>query len=275
MPLAHKTTCPTCGSKNPPEAERCGTCTRALAIEGTPSQQAYVEVMYAQPVRDTERPEHWIRPAWIFAFLAVLLVWCNFQYIGWGPDWAVRPDLRVQRGDTWRTVTETRGYTISFPSDARVDLLQAPTGTASRVIAAVDDRWVTVRPATTGLTRPQRTHDVHAVAVAVGADAPEALTEAIAVAALEAAYPGVTLDDPQVDEVTTAAYGEQLVLDAGYTGGVGEEGEGQVRARFIQLDGRLYLIAAFGEGSLDQDLYARLVDGFRPDGVLEAPDRAR
>ncbi len=275
MPLAHKTTCPTCGSKNPPEAERCGTCTRPLSIEGTPSQQAFVEVMYAQPVRDTERAEHWIRPAWIFAFLAVLLVWCNFQYIGWGPDWAVRPELRVQRGDTWRTVTETRGYSISFPSDARLDLVQAPTGTASRVIAAVDDRWVTIRPATTGLTRPQPTHDVHAVALALGADAPDSLTEATALSTLEAAYPGVAIGDPQLDEVTTAAYGEQLALEATYTGGVGTEAEGEVHARLIQVDGRMYVIAVFSEGSPDRDLFARLVSGFRPDGVLEAPDRDR
>jgi len=277
MPLAHKTTCPTCGAKNRPDSERCGTCTRALNVEGTPSQQAFVEVMYAQPVRTTEKPEHWVRPAWVFAFLLALLAWCNFQYLGYGPDWTHRAELRVERGDTWRTVTETRGFSVGFPSDARIDSIQAPTGTASRAIAAVDDRWVTIRSTTNAIARrPVRANDdVHAVAVALGTDAPDSLSEALVVDTVEAAFPGVTLEAPKVSKVDTAAYGQQLAVDARYTGGVGEKGEGEVRARLVQLDGRLLLVATFSEGRLDEDLQARLISGLRPDGVLEAPDRGR
>jgi hypothetical protein len=84
----------------------------------------------------------------------------------------------------------------------------------------------------------------------------------------------VALEAPKVKKAA-AAYGEQVDVDARYTGGVGSTGEGSVRARLIELDGRMYVVATFSEGDLDQALQARLLSGFRPDGVLVAPDRDR
>jgi hypothetical protein len=277
MPLATKQKCPTCGAKNPPDSERCTICTRALHLDNSPEQHGYAEIMYAQPVRDTEQPEHWIRPAWIFAFLAVLMVWCNFQYWGHGPDWAHRPELTANHGGSWRTVSGVRGFSISFPADARIDAIETPTGAGTRVASALDGRWITLPTATSGLgrTTAARSADVVATVVATVADAPEALTNAASISAVQSALPGVVLASPKSTVVPNPAYGTQVDVTGRYTGGVGRTGEGPVSARVIAHEGRIFVIATFGEGDLDQSLQDRLVAGFRPVGVLVAPDRDR
>ncbi len=274
MATATRLKCPTCGAKNDADAARCGVCTRALDLDGSPTQAAYAEVLYANPVRDSEKATPWIGPVWIALLVILLGAMVNYQWWGQGPDWAHRPELRIERGATWRTVSETTAFTIAFPAEARIDMIDTPAGTAERAVAAVDDRWVTVRPATNGITQQKVASDdvVESTVVAIAVSAPGELTEDAALALVGSTLPGVTLSSADVRSVVDPSYGTQMNIDAKFTGGLGSADRGRVRARVIAYDEEAFVVATFSKGSIDAELQSRLVGGFRPNGVLEAPD---
>ena len=274
MAAATRLKCPTCGAKNDADATRCGVCTRALDLDRSPTQAAYAEVLYANPVRDSERAKPWIGRTWIALLVVLLAAMVNYQWWGQGPDWAHRPELRIERGATWRTVSETAAFTIAFPAEARIDLIDTPFGTAERAVAGVDERWVTDRSATNGITQQKvaSDDDVDSTVVAVAVGAPAELTEDAALSLVGATLPGVALSAPDVRPVVEPSYGTQLNIDAKFTGGLGSADRGRVRARVISYDDEVFVVATFTKGSIDAELQSRLVAGFRPNGVLEAPD---
>jgi hypothetical protein len=264
-----KVRCPTCGTKNPADAARCRICTRTMPRDQTPSQAAYEDALYAQPVRRSVSPARWLARSTMALLVAAGLAYLNYEYIGWGPDWA--HEEMVTRGETWRTFT-TDEWTAVLPGRPERERLTAATGDVVRYQVGVDDRWVSVIDADilAPAARADGLVDLHAM-VMVAEAAVTGPLEDQAASVVTSLQPGTTLEDTSVAEVAGASPGRQVDLIADYRGGTRENGAGEVRARLIDLDGQLYVIAAFVEGGGDTALFEHLVDGFTLDGGRAAP----
>jgi len=274
MPLiGTKVRCPSCGAKNDHDATRCHICTRNLPRDVAPSQAAYEEDLYARPVRDTEVGA---KPRNVFVLgllLIVALIGLNYFYIGYGPSWAHRHFF--EPGETWRTIS-TDNWVAILPGTPETERVTAPTGDLHVSRVGVDDRWVSTLDADvlapgTRLAAERNLYATLVVAEGVAGDD----FETVAGPLIEAAVPGAELADEKFTQVVDPPYGDQIEVVATYQGGTRPHGEGWVRARVIDVDGDLYVIAAFVEDNPDPALFHQLAAGFSPASVLETPDASQ
>ena len=113
-------------------------------------------MLYANPVRDTERPKRWVNPWFLVTLIVIGLLAANFQWWGYGPGWASREGIQhLDRGDSWRVLNELDGFTLSFPANATVDSVNGPTGQMRRAWAGVDDQWTNATPGATSFDQAE------------------------------------------------------------------------------------------------------------------------
>ena len=227
-----KLRCPSCGAKNPIDAIRCNTCTRQLPRDQMPSQAAFEEAMYSQPVREKATSAAWMSKSTLGILFLVALVFLNYQYIGWGPSWAHR-DM-VAKGETWRTFRNDE-FSVILPGNPEQQLIPTPVGDVQLYEVGVDDRWVSVLDAdiTAPAARIEGENDLYAtVEVATGMISGDLATEAEAL--LVGTQSGTELSNVEVLPVENAKVGVQVSVTADYVGGPKNAGKGQVSARLVE-----------------------------------------
>jgi hypothetical protein len=264
-----KLRCPSCGAKNPIDATRCNTCTRQLPRDQMPSQAAFEEAMYSQPVREKPTSAAWMSKSTLGILLLIALAFLNYEYIGWGPDWAHR-DM-VHKGDTWRTFRNDE-FSVILPGNPEQDIVATSTGDLQRYQVGVDSDWVSVLDAdiTAPALRIEGENDLYGtVEVATGIIAGDLASQAAALVA--GTQPGTELSDVEVKPFEDAKIGVQVTVTADYVGGPKKAGHGKVSARLVNDNGVLYLLATFVENGSDQALQDKLVSGFTPGAELAAP----
>jgi len=277
---ATKKQCGTCGARNDLEAERCRVCTRSLSEAVSPSHAAFEEVLYANPVRDSETKRRWVNP-WFLVVLAVIgLLAANFQWWGYGPSWASRSGIEhLDRGDSWRVLNELDGYTLSFPANATIDAVDGPTGQVRRAWAGVDDQWSNVTAGATGFANAEEDVKRSArrftgVVVAASLTAPDRPADD-AQAVLDTLLDQATISELNVRPVTQTDYGNQWTIDAKARGGFGRILDGRMRARFIVFGDRMFVVATFSVDRLDVELQNSLINGIRVPDKFEPPSGDR
>lgn len=260
--VSQKVRCPTCGTRNPPERDRCRICTRTLNLSGIGTQRAFEEALYNAPVKGQttgrRRPPLWA----LVAGLAVVLVAVNWMWVGWGPDWAHRKEA-TEPGSSWRTF-ETEGWRAVMPGTPEVSTIDSPVGAMSRAWSGVDSHWDVVMDSdvVAPAARKAALSDLYAdVIVAEGTATGDEAT--IAPDVVHAVLPDATLTNTVVQPAggATPDHGE-VTVTAEFSGHPYESSHGYVTATVIRQGTRLYVLATFVQGRSDPTLQRQLASGF-------------
>ena len=146
-----KLRCPSCGAKN--TIRPVQHVHRQLPRDQMPSQAAFEEAMYSQPVREKATSAAWLSKSTLGILLLIALVFLNYQYIGWGPSWVHR-DM-VAKGETWRTFRNDE-FSVILPGNPEQELIPTPVGDLQLYEVGVDDQWSRCSTPTSPRRRPHR-----------------------------------------------------------------------------------------------------------------------
>ena len=268
MQLLEKNTakCPLCGAKNPTGARRCSTCTRPLENDPLPSQAVYEEALWARKVA-TKASRQKTNPYVALVALLAIALCANYFFFGYGPSWAHDPKP-VPKGNTWKVYRDQPQYIADLPGTPMVEQVAGPAGPLTTATVWVNSHWDKVRDDNTesiGALAEARAQRYAILTTAVGT-APGDIA-ASADQTLSALAPGVTLAEIDVTEVQDPPSGRQFEVRANSSGWPEASSAGVVRARFIAIDGQVFIAAAFLDGADEVALYDRLVEMFIPTTV--------
>lgn len=252
--------CPTCGAKSPAGSPRCRLCTRALPRAVMPSQAAFEEELYAEPIRTTRGRFRVSFPV-ILLVIAGALAGANYLWWGYGPAWASR-DAAHSPGENWRTYRGLEGATVLLPGTPISSEGDSPFGMTHRAEVAVDRNWDAVIDADVtapGAIADARTRQVATLSVAE-TTAPADPTE-VGAELLAATQPAAKVSDVRVTE-RPGVEGHYDVT-ARYRRSDDPTAAGDVRARIIVAGGRAYVLATYSTRGVVSGLQDHLVGGFR------------
>lgn len=270
MPVATKTKrCPSCGSKNPPQQERCKVCTRTLPYPAPPDEAEFNETLYAQPVRTAPpRRRRSLVPLVVVA-AAALVAW-NYLSLGYGPSWAHRPTVH-QPGTNWRTFRGVPLVVAQLPGNPIVEAVDTTVGNLTRARVGIDDHWDAVLDASVRSPGERRDGlEQLASTVVVASTQPIADTAASIPTLIDALVDGISVSDLNVDPLqsdlgstdTTARFD----IVATYRGYPERGDNGIIRAR-VTVDGTATVVAATLSSHADSvSVQDRLLDGLNPGG---------
>ncbi|MFN8053068.1 MAG: zinc ribbon domain-containing protein [Acidimicrobiales bacterium] len=263
--LAKKAKCPLCGAKNPPDAARCGICTRPLANDPLPSQAVYQEALWSTKIA-TKQARKKASPSTFLSLIIVLGVLLNYFVLGFGPEWLHEPKATPKAAD-WQVFSGNPDFKADLPGHPMETLRKIPGSGLNAATVWVDANWDLLRDDETqsvaALDVARRR--VHAQLTAAAGPAPADVAASIP-AIVGALAPGSALADGGVTAVDQPAYGEQFDLVTTYVGWPDESGSGTVRAHVVVFDGKLFVAATFVHDGDDEALHRRLVSTFVPTG---------
>lgn len=268
MPVATKTKrCPSCGTKNPGDTNRCRICTRSLADPDSASQARFEAALYAEPIAgasDKRRRGPWL-PLLVVA-VAGLLVW-NYFSLGYGPSWMHRPALH-EPGGNWRTFQEVPGLTAQLPGSPIVETVDTDAGHLTRARVGVDTHWDATLDASVTAPGARRDAIDRTYATLVVASTEPLSDPGNDINTLAAALaPGLRLSETSLVQVEDPAYGTEFDLVSGYRG-FPEQGDGGTIRAHVVVDGNATMIVATLSSQADSaSVHDRLVEGFTPDGA--------
>ena len=274
MPLTRdKTRCSSCGTKNEAGAERCRICTRSLAQDSAPSQEAYEETLYSQPVRESaigDGPQH------VFVLSVLLLaalVGLNYFYLGFGPDWAHR--YLAAPGATWHTV-DSDNWRAVLPGTPDERIVETSDGDLKVATVGVDKNWVSTLDATVRAPgdRVSAQENLYATVVVADGAIGQELNQ-VGGELLGLVLPDMSLDELSFAQVTDPQFGSQIDVKGGFRGGTRPQGSGDIRARLTRIGNNVYIVAAFVESGSDPALFDMLLRNFSPRSELAETDPAQ
>lgn len=262
MAVATTVNCQSCGTKNDATLDRCRICTRQLSTED-PVQAAFEDDLYSRPVRAKKLKFGEMHPVAIVLAFAAIALMVNYQFLGYGPSWAHRPETVVP-GSSWRPY-DGSDWSASLPADGGSGAVPGPTGSTERAWAGVDESWDTVAGggALSPASAARAESDLIATVVVTAAAAPQDLSGS-ADAMVAAALPGTTLSNVSVRQIARPEYGEQINVVANFNGGLPSGGgSGSVVARLISIGDRAYVVATFTKNGTEADIQNKMLTSFR------------
>lgn len=267
MPVSTKTNrCPSCGTKNDPDSSRCRVCTRTLPHIGLPSEAAYEQALYANPVRGSAgRPRR--RPLIpMLALVVVALVAWNYVSLGYGPSWAHRAQAH-RPGQNWRTFRGVPGVTVQLPGEPVVETVDTRAGFLTRAQVGIDGDWDAVLDAST--TSPAAKRDGRqrlAATLVVASTTPIADPDEAIPTLLGALLDGVTISEISLNANSADAVTASYDVVASYRGFPTAADRGALRAKVIVGSDTTTIATTFSCTSGAVLVQDRLLAGLTPGG---------
>lgn len=223
------------------------------------TQARFEEALYQAPVTDKALHPRARIPVWIPIVLVVCgLVFANYQYLKFGPDWAHVVDTGPP-GSTWKMYTDPSGIPVRMPGLPIVDRVNGPTGAVDRALNEVDGAWVVSRDANStsaGAIESARSRR-HATVIFATTTAPGDLSSAGWL--LGSIAPGASFEGTAVTPVPGRDDAVDVV--AGYAGFPDPVGSGTTRARVTKVGEIVTIAAVLTQGGDDPALSDLLLSG--------------